>query len=227
MINIFRKEVKFIVHRFMFEKLKEELVHMLKIDNHSGALGYEVKSVYFDTFHNKDLFDVLDGNFIKGKVRLRTYGDNSIYKLELKQKNGDDILKRHIVLTEEEAYEVVKGDYTCLLNKKDSFSKSLYCKLKSEVYRPKLVVNYKREAYIHHINDTRITFDTEVTTDFDVTNFFVDGRHGIRSLDPMLGILEVKYNGFLLDPIKSSLSKVESLQSANSKYANAQLKLSF
>lgn len=131
-----------------------------------------------------------------------------------------------MLLDKDQAQQIAKGDYDVLLSG-DAFAKELYCKMKSEVYRPKLVVSYNRQAYIHPVNNTRITFDTKVKTNVDTKSFFLDFDYGLNSMEPMMGILEVKYEDFLLDPIKMSLSKINASQSANSKYVNAQLKFSF
>lgn len=221
----FRKEIKFIIHQSVFEELRKTLSHYLDLDPHTDVLGYKVKSLYFDTFHNKDLYDVLDGSYLKGKIRLRTYDNNSeLYKIELKQKSGEDVLKRVLILSKIQALEIAEGNYNVLLDIEDSFAKSLYCKMKSEMYRPKLVIIYNRQAYLHSVNNIRITYDTRIKSNIDTTRFFDKNTNGVMSKDPMMGVLEVKYDDFLLEPIKRCLSNIQSSQMANSKYINAQLK---
>ena len=204
-MNTFRKEIKYVIHQATFEKLRSELDHLLQLDPNADILGYQVRSIYFDTFNNKDLYDVLDGSFIKGKVRLRAYGpDASEYKLEFKQKNGDDVVKRLVMLTRDEAFKIVSGDYSVLFNKEDSLAKALYCKLKTEVYKPKLVVSYNRQAYVYPFSNTRISFDTRIKTSADIPSFFMDTIDGINDLGPMMGVLEVKYDDFLLSSVENS-----------------------
>lgn len=228
MTEVFRKEIKFQIHQFAFEAIKEELSHLLTLDTHGNAYGYYVKSMYFDTLENSDMMDVLNGNFIKGKVRLRSYNDSDEkFQLELKQKSGDDVVKRSVDLTKEQAIRVSECDYNVLLTKNDPFAVALYAKLKSEVYKPKLVIGYNRLAYVLPFNRTRITFDTRITTGTETSSFFNESIHGLQYLEPYMGILEVKYQGFLLEPIKRCLSKLETSQVANSKYLNGHLKYSF
>lgn len=224
----FRKEIKFLIHQSTFESIKDELACYLTLDVHGDALGYYVKSIYFDSLENSDLMDALSGSFIKEKIRLRSYGEHGDkFQLELKQKNGDDVVKRSVTLTRDEAISVSNCDFSVLLRKEDPFGVALYAKLKSGVYRPKLVIGYNRLAYVHPFNRTRITFDTRVTTGFQSDSFFDGKIHGLNHLEPYMGILEVKYDDFLLEPIKKCLSRIDSSQIANSKYVNGHIKYAF
>lgn len=226
--SIFRKEIKFQIHQFDFEAIKEELSHLLTLDTHGDVYGYYVKSIYFDTLEKSDMMDVLNGNYIKGKVRLRSYNySDEKFQLELKQKSGDDVIKRSVNLTREEAIKISECDYSVLLTKSDPFAIAMYAKLKSEVYKPKLIIGYNRLAYVHPFNRTRITFDTRITTGIEISSFFDESVHGLQYLETYMGILEVKYQGFLLEPIKRCLSKLETSQVANSKYVNGHIKYSF
>ena len=60
--------------------------------------------------------------------------------------------------------EILKGNYESLLNSNSEFLKISYAKLTSRGYRPKLIVEYDREAYFLPYGNIRITFDLNLRT---------------------------------------------------------------
>ena len=56
-------------------------------DAHNGSQGYRIRSLYFDTIHEKDYEDKIDGLEIRRKIRLRIYDPAADFAmLEMKQK---------------------------------------------------------------------------------------------------------------------------------------------
>ena len=60
MNQVYREEKKFLLNLEEFRKLAHHLEHFLMEDEHNGALGYRVRSLYFDTMYDKDYFEKLD-----------------------------------------------------------------------------------------------------------------------------------------------------------------------
>ena len=129
-------------------------------DEHNGALGYRVRSLYFDTMYDKDYFEKLDGVELRRKIRLRIYSpEDNFALLEMKQKQGQYQLKRSLRITRDDADAMIRGNYTPLLHYQEDFAAECYSLMQMQVYRPKTVVEYNRKAFIAKENKIRITFD--------------------------------------------------------------------
>ena len=111
MINtVARKERKFLLS--LQEALKQErfIKNALNNDIHNTKNGYIVRSLYFE---NQDYEDKQAGIEIRKKIRLRNYIPRDEFAvLEMKQKQGDNQLKRSLVIKKEDALELINGKYT-------------------------------------------------------------------------------------------------------------------
>ncbi len=87
-----------------------------------------------------------------------------------------------------------------------------------EVYRPKCIVKYSRLAFTVPTNDIRITLDSGVSAQEGQFNLFQDSVSYYPVTEPGRITLEVKYNHFLLDYIRTALSSFELTETASSKY---------
>ena len=88
-------------------------------------------------------------------------------------------------------------------------------------YRPKTIVQYNRKAYIAKENKIRITFDNNIVateTNFDL---FSENLAMYPVLDKFNVVLEVKFNGFLLDYIRQFINSINKSELSVSKYALA------
>lgn len=226
MSEISRREIKYIISAEQFYGLRKQLQHLLLPDEYSGNTGYIVRSLYFDSLYDQDLLDVLDGLEEKSKIRLRLYpvqGPQSGVKLEYKCKLGVESRKFTLNLPYDDARRIATGDYGLLLDKKDDLANRLYALLKVGIYRPKVIIEYRRTAYLYLPNNTRITFDSEVTSSAVSSSFFNSHICGQPVLPCGIGVLEVKYNGFILGHLRKCLDSIDSNMSSNSKYAIGRL----
>lgn len=71
--QVFRKEIKYVILKSEFYRIRKHLDVLMKKDKHCDIDGYMVRSLYFDSLYNRDLYDTLDGNMEKQKIRLRIY----------------------------------------------------------------------------------------------------------------------------------------------------------
>lgn len=226
MPEVYRREVKYIISIEDFYCLRKQLEHLIEPDEYSGLGGYMVRSLYFDSCHDNDLRDVLDGLEEKSKIRLRIYStddSDASVKLEYKCKYGADSRKLTLNLSRDEATHLAQGDYSQLLNKGDPLAVRLYGRLKTGAYQPKVIIEYNRMAYVYLPNNTRITFDSNVYSSSVVSAFFNSKVPGQPVLFPGIGVLEVKYNGFLFGHLRKTLDDIDSLALSNSKYAIGRL----
>ena len=223
-MEVYRKEIKNVISVQDFFRLRKYLEYYIEADKYSGDTGYTVRSLYFDSYNDRDLFDVLDGLHDKRKIRLRIYSVNdSNVKLEYKCKSGSDSRKFALLISREEALSMVEGDYSFLLGKKDPLALQLYSRLNIGAYRPTIIVDYKRLAYTYLPNDVRITFDSSITSSPITSGLFDSNAAWQPVMPPGIGVLEVKYNEFLFEYLKKAIEEVDSLPTSNSKYANSRL----
>ncbi|NBH83652.1 polyphosphate polymerase domain-containing protein [bacterium C-53] len=217
-IFVGRRERKYYMRVTEALKLQKELDILLKRDSHSERGAYRVKSLYFDSYTNQDYFEKLGGFERRKKIRLRIYDENDrAVKLELKEKQGESQQKHSLLLSRDDAERMMKGDYGILLSKQEKTAGRIYNILRQGGYRPAVIVEYDRTAYVYQNYSTRITFDSKVRSEEVCLDLFKKEQY--RQVDDgNFVILEVKYNGYLAGFIGSILQKYCLDQVSVSKY---------
>jgi hypothetical protein len=226
MRQVFRKEIKYCIEESDFIRIKDHLLAFMLPDPHADkeSGSYTVRSLYFDSAADNDLHDNLDGVMEKRKIRVRTYDmDSDFALLEYKCKSGSDSRKLSLVINKEEALLMENGHYEFLLDRSEDLAIFLYDKITRNVYRPRTVVEYDRTAYLYPVSDVRITFDHHVRGSLSDFGLYDPGTPLYPLLPRESGILEVKYNDFLVSPLQRVLARLDLLPASNSKYSNARL----
>lgn len=219
---VLRQEHKYVITRTDFIAMAARLQQVMLSDEHNGALGYTVRSLYFDTPNDADYMNKLDGLELRQKVRLRSYStDADFAMLELKQKQGALQKKRSLRLSCNDAQRLIATDYSVLLGYSDPFAAEMYALMANNIYRPKTVVEYNRKAFIAKENRIRITFDNTLRATESCFNLFDDSLAMNPIMDDFNVVLEVKFNGFLLGYIKSLLNMSDRSPLSVSKYCLA------
>ena len=219
MKRVLRFERKFLLPLEEYHRLRGRLDALLDKDAHTGRDGYAIRSLYFDTLWDGDYFEKEDGVQLRRKLRLRIYDPASESAfLEMKQKEGEYQLKRSLRLSRAAAQSLAQGDYAPLLDVRDDFADECYALLSMRGYRPKAVIEYKREAYTAPENDTRITLDREIRATESCMDLFDPSLPLYPVMDGGQVVLEVKYNGFLLGYIKDMLEECNASELSVSKY---------
>ena len=217
-----RKEIKYLVPVEKINYLKSIFDNILERDKYGKNGTYVVRTQYYDTLEEDDLFDNLSGIIEKKKIRLRTYfEDESTFKLEYKYKYNTDSTKYSLIITRDEAKQMENHKYDFLLNKKSELALFFYYKLLEGCYRPKTIVEYNRLAYIYPVSRVRITFDTNVRATAYPYGLFDERLNTFPIVSPDIGVLEVKYNEFLPSSLKHILESIDTLPQTNSKYLKA------
>ena len=85
-------------------------------------------------------------------------------------------------------------------------------------YRPKAIIEYRREAYVVPENDTRITFDREIHATESCADLFDPGLCLYPVMDQGQVVLEVKFTEFLPDLVRRALPPRSSELTAVSKF---------
>lgn len=220
--RVLREEKKFLLNYLEFYKVKGFLNQVMIPDSHNGAEGYMVRSLYFDTLDDLCFREKIDGVSKRKKMRLRIYHpDDKIAYLEMKQKDGKYQMKRSLAISKSDALELIDGNYDVLLEYKKDFAMECYSVLKEGGYVPKTVVQYKRHAFIAKENNIRITLDGEVLATEANFNIFDPNLPLYPVFPKSVEILEVKFNGFLLEYIKNFMDNVDKSELSVSKYCLA------
>ena len=222
MRKVMRKEKKFLLNLASAKQAECNLAAILAADSHNGFHGYPVRSLYFDTLHDRDYAEKLFGTDPRRKVRLRIYDPTADFALlELKQKQGDNQLKRSLPLCRAEAECLIAGDYSVLRNRPEPFAAEMYAFMSINGYRPKCIVEYDRTAFVAKENKIRVTLDRNIRATEANMNIFDPQLCLYPVFDPCNVVLEVKFNGFLLSYIKTVLNGIDKSELSVSKYCLA------
>ena len=222
MNKVLRGEKKFLMNYPEFMRLSHRLEQCLHLDPHSGADGYPVRSLYFDSIDDGDYFDKSAGIEMRRKIRLRCYHPQDDFAmLEMKQKQGSMQLKRSLRLERKDAIALTRGDYSPLLHYDNPFAAECFGFMHMKGYRPKTIVEYKRKAFIAKENRIRITFDHRIVATESCFDLFSPQLNMNPVLDPSAVVMEIKYNHFLLDYIRQMLNTADKSELSVSKYCLA------
>jgi len=211
-----RHEYKFVIPYEEMLALRMKLNKLLDIDRCDD--GYMIRSLYFDSVDDIDYYDKLNGEMERKKIRLRIYEPNGeLVKLELKAKYDYHQLKESLIIKKDDAMELINGNYNILLNYKEDLAKRIYIILTTGYYKPKVIIEYKRIAYMGKTT-TRITFDFEIKSSNNIEDFFEEDINYIDNIDRKDVVLEVKFDRFLEPYISLILDKYISRSQSVSKY---------
>src|SRR4030042_3496324 len=144
--------------------MTNKLSRICQRDSFSDAEGgYLISSLYFDDYNQSAFFDKLSGIRDRKKFRVRVYNyQSNVIKLERKIKRENATTKSHIQISREEYDSLLSGDVSFLRHKDDVVAKDFYLSYRTKNLRPRVVVEYRREAFIYKYGDVRITFDSSL-----------------------------------------------------------------
>ena len=216
-----RHELKYQIGPAAHLALRQRLRTVMEPDPHAGADGlYTIRSIYFDNYRDKALREKLDGVQTREKFRIRYYNDDlSFITLEKKIKHNDLCKKLDAPLTAEEYQRLLQAPGPWMLEHPEPLVGELYCKMKLQQLRPRVLVSYVREPYIYQAGNVRVTFDSHIRTSLFERDFAVGTLPDISATDaPGDTILEVKFDAFLPEVIRGLLQVGTLRQQAFSKY---------
>lgn len=219
-LSVFRNEKKYLVPYRNAVAIREKLDEILARDEHSETAGYMVRSLYFDSINNIDYKTKLAGVQRRKKIRIRSYSpDAEKCKLEMKEKDGDLQHKVSLWIAREDAQELSKLNYSALTKYFDESQDAvlIYTTMVMGGYRPVVLVEYDRSAYIYPVYNTRITVDMNLRSSESNLDLFCD-RPVYTVLMKEDVILEVKYNQRLVRFLSDILRQYHLTQCSVSKY---------
>ncbi len=217
----FRHELKFYINYTEYILLRNTLKAIAQIDKYAGENGeYYIRSLYFDDEFESALMEKIGGSDTRKKYRVRIYNfsDDTI-KFEKKIKQGQFVTKKSISLSRGEYDSIIAGDFSFLLRRKEALASELFLELRNNRLRPRVFVDYVREAYVYPWENIRITFDKDLRSGMWLTDIFDPHTPTMPMYDEGMMVLEVKFEKSLPAHIRGVLNNIRTAQrSAISKY---------
>ncbi len=217
----FRHELKYRIGCAQYIELRNRLRTVMRSDVHTDVDGrYLIRSIYFDNYMDKALREKIDGVSRREKFRIRYYNDDfSFITLEKKIKDNALCMKVDAMITEEECRRILSGDTAFMREHPQPLMQELYAKMRYQMLCPRVLVSYVREPYIYQAGNVRVTFDSHIRTTLYHREFLEDQVIDIDTAEePQDMILEVKYDAFLPEIIRSFIQTNTLRQTAFSKY---------
>ena len=79
MNEVMRQEKKYLITLADMYRLSGLLSQVMIRDEHGGAQGYRIRSLYFDTLNEGDFYDKVEGMELRRKIRLRIYDPDATW----------------------------------------------------------------------------------------------------------------------------------------------------
>ena len=203
--------------------IRQRLRAVAESDPHAEDGRYLIRSLYFDNLDDKALREKIDGVNLREKFRIRYYnGDTSVIHLEKKSRRAGLGTKFSAALSREEAQSIVDGRLDWMMDSGRPLVQELYCKMRWQGLRPKVIVDYTREPFIYRPGNVRVTFDYDIRTGLSCTDFLNPDCVTIPAGDAPI-LLEVKWDAFLPSIIRDAVQTPGRHAEAFSKYAQCRI----
>ncbi len=218
-----RHEHKLYINMSDYMQISSKLKHIAQLDKNSlGESGYKIRSLYFDNYSDKAVTEKLIGLSRREKFRIRFYNDDSSFiRLEKKAKANRLCYKTNTRITKEQCDAILAGNYDVLKVEENPLFMELYTKIKYQNLRPKIIVDYIREAYIFPAGNVRITLDKDIKASNNVLGLFDPELVTIPAAKAT--ILENKYDGFIPEIIRQVIQIGSRHETEFSKYVVSRL----
>lgn len=196
-----RFELKYLLHHTAVARLAEIMEPHVRADPHGGPDGhYRVASLYYDSPGLRCYWEKIDGEKVRRKVRIRTYGDRpAVAFLEVKQRYNLSVQKRRVSGPIDQVLDTMErivhhGDGREVGPVYDEVA-FLVRSLRLE---PRLLVTYDRAAFFdRYKRDFRITVDRAVRCADVAPDLRKRPIRGRFVIPPTMVIVEVKFNDTL------------------------------
>lgn len=223
-LKVVRRELKYYISYKEYLVLSDLLKKVLRQDKHNkDGHGYFVRSLYFDNLYDRSFEDKMAGIEERSKYRLRLYAHTQLLKFEIKSRHNDLITKESAVVSREDAEEIQKCNYEAMLKYGNKVLNKAYAEFKKSSYRPVVLVDYLREAFVFDTNEIRIVFDRFLRSSISQLDIFQSGSVLKPQLKKGIVVMEVKYNYFVPNSIKKLIQIKSFSRSAISKYCTGRL----
>jgi hypothetical protein len=208
-----RHEIKYVLTEAQALLLASRIRGLLRPDPYMPSPdGYIVSSLYFDDRADSSYHEKLAGAEHRKKYRVRLYNfDPSFIVLERKVKVGGMIEKHSTPISRPTFERLDAGDFGVLEAESSELAHQVLACARARGLAPKVVVTYRREAYIHPVSNTRITFDKQLDAAWSRERMTGGGDFAFAFPSPGTGesgsvVMEIKYDRYLPAFISAALS---------------------
>ena len=223
-----RHELKYIISYHDYYELRTRALAFMHHDEHGDEGRYFIRSMYLDDIMLSNYNQKMDGWNRRRKYRVRIYDlSDEIIKFEVKDKYDSFISKVSDTISIEEYDSIAEGDFSFVADMIFSDSDDGNCKAlriayvdnATRILSPQVVVDYDREVFICDEGNVRMTFDMNLRAGSASGDIFDPELVTVPAYEEGRLILEVKYDDYLPDFIRSMLRPLGRWQSSQSKYA--------
>ena len=218
--QVLRHEFKYYINQKTYQILRQRLALLARMDeNATSDEGYLISSLYFDDVRNSALKEKIDGDRFRKKYRIRVYEHQpGLIKLESKAKLDSWTAKESTLLTLDEYKKILEDDTEFLIHKDDPLCKELYAQMKTKLLKPKVIVEYEREAYVVDEGNVRLTFDKQLRSSINGLDLFDPNVVYSAALPEELLVFEIKFDDFIPKHIRALINGQPMQRYAVSKY---------
>ena len=192
----YRHELKFLCDEKKLFLIEEKTKHICRPDFYVVQGGrYVVRSLYFDTLYNACYHENEMGSDNRKKYRIRIYdGNTDVIKLECKHSVREKKAKEACRISKEQCIALIQGKEQIACDDNQGLLKRFLVERRIYLLQPKVIVEYTRTPYVYTAGNVRITFDRNIQSSLDISNF-LNGKLKKRSvLSDQMNLLEVKYD---------------------------------
>lgn len=211
--KVYRHELKYICSEAQLACLRGRLSSVMRHDPNADPSGkYRIRSVYFDDYEDTGFYENENGTDPREKFRIRIYNNSAdLIELENKKKICGMTGKEACRIERDLCERLLSGEAGSLEADGKPVFRRFVLGWNTRQFRPKVIVDYERTAYVCPLGNVRVTFDRNISSSADYVHFF-DNAMKKRPIMPMgMHVLEVKYDEFLPDYIYKSI-ELENLQ---------------
>ena len=217
----YRHEFKYLVSAAQIPLLRSRISCLMSPDPHTGPAGdYEIRSLYFDDYHNRCFYENENGTDPREKFRIRIYNASaSRITLECKRKEHGMTRKTACLLTVAQAQSLLRNQPLPEAEALSPLLRKLDLLRQANLMHPVVIVNYVRRPFVYTDGNVRVTFDTDISSAPPDPERFFSSELPTRPVLPLgCHLMEVKYDGFLPDFIYRALNLGQLRQTSFSKY---------
>ena len=216
---VYRHEYKSLVSNAQLVILQTRIQGLMPPDPHAQYGHYNIRSLYFDDYHNSCYYANEFGLDHRAKYRIRIYNHSAErIQLELKRKDRGKTLKSACRITRSQAENLISGQPIRDASPNQTLLRDFRAAMLSAKLHPAVIVEYERFPFIYRAGNVRATFDTSVSSSSDFQSFFQPRINKRPILPAGMQLLEVKFDAFLPDAVYHSLQLDNLWQTAFSKY---------
>lgn len=202
----YRHELKFVCSEQELRLVENKIKLLCSRDVHTDSEGvYRIKSMYFDTYDDRYLFESISGVDNRHKYRIRVYNDSwKLIRLERKSSVRGLKRKEACEITMQQCRQMLENMPLEDIGEKQNLLKEFAAERTYELLHPCVIVDYVRTPYVYPVGNVRITFDRDIAA--SESRDFFDRNAAKRAVMPKnFHVIEVKYDTLLPSVLRQLL----------------------